>query len=248
MYRQILIRPEQGFWRERSSDEISCYDLNTVTFGTSPAPYLDIKCLARLTEEYKHKFLKACSAISNSFYIDDLLTEEFELMKYVSNNQKVLAHVSSETDYSILQLGEHESTKTLSVMGNSSSDTIQFQVNPSLENNQSVTKRTILSISSQIFDPLGVLRPMQVEKLMVLAFMQDLSNQNIFAHLVCAKSKAAPTRKITLPRLELCVAVLGPNLLNTIQSALHYLVANRVADIQSITKPIFPSKLINCNL
>ncbi|KAF2878843.1 hypothetical protein ILUMI_27331 [Ignelater luminosus] len=114
MYRQIKIRPEDRrfqriFWREKPSDEISCYELNTVTYGTSSAPYLAIKCLMLLAEEYKHKFPKACSAISNFFYVDDLLTEGnsleevqqlqqeiqfilgsagFELGKYVSNNRK----------------------------------------------------------------------------------------------------------------------------------------------------------------
>ncbi|KAF2906169.1 hypothetical protein ILUMI_00007 [Ignelater luminosus] len=36
MYKQILIRPENRhfqriFWREKSSDEMSCYELNTIT-------------------------------------------------------------------------------------------------------------------------------------------------------------------------------------------------------------------------
>ncbi|KAF2897682.1 hypothetical protein ILUMI_08499 [Ignelater luminosus] len=69
-----------------------------------------------------------------------------------------ISHVPSAADYSILQLGEHESTKALGVMWNSSSDTIQFKLNPTLENNQ-CHKMYILSITSQIFDPLGLLGP-----------------------------------------------------------------------------------------
>ncbi|KAF2880784.1 hypothetical protein ILUMI_25392 [Ignelater luminosus] len=64
MYRQILIRPEDlRFQREKSSDEVFCYELNTVTYGTSSTPYLVIKYLMRLAEEYKHKFPKACALV-----------------------------------------------------------------------------------------------------------------------------------------------------------------------------------------
>ena len=49
MYRQILVRPEDRkyqliLWRN-SNGEIETYQLNTVTFGLSAAPYLALRCL-----------------------------------------------------------------------------------------------------------------------------------------------------------------------------------------------------------
>ena len=47
MFRQIDVYPEhrkfqQILWRHELNDEISIYELNTVTYGTTSAPYLSI--------------------------------------------------------------------------------------------------------------------------------------------------------------------------------------------------------------
>ncbi|KAB0805076.1 hypothetical protein PPYR_02046 [Photinus pyralis] len=57
----------------------------------------------------------------------------------------------------ILQLGENECNKTLGMLWNACNDSIQFSINDNL-NNQ-ISKRTILSTTCQIFDPLGLLGP-----------------------------------------------------------------------------------------
>lgn len=50
MYRCILLHPEhrqyqQILWRDNSEDDLSTYQLNTVSYGTSSAPYLAIRCI-----------------------------------------------------------------------------------------------------------------------------------------------------------------------------------------------------------
>ena len=54
MYRQVLIRKEDRkyqriLWKE--NDQLKTYKLNTVTFGVSSVPFLDIRCLYQLAEE-----------------------------------------------------------------------------------------------------------------------------------------------------------------------------------------------------
>ncbi|KAK9679942.1 hypothetical protein QE152_g39546 [Popillia japonica] len=49
MYRQILVTPEQRhlqrfLWRENNATPIETFELNTVTYGTTAAPFLAIRC------------------------------------------------------------------------------------------------------------------------------------------------------------------------------------------------------------
>ncbi|XP_067217109.1 uncharacterized protein [Linepithema humile] len=58
MFRQILVQEadrdlQRILWRQDQSQPIHTYRLNTVTYGTAPAPYLAIKCLRQLAAEDK---------------------------------------------------------------------------------------------------------------------------------------------------------------------------------------------------
>lgn len=53
---------------------MSAYALNTVTYGTTSAPYLAIKCLRKLGMDYKEINPRAANAILSDFYMDDLMT------------------------------------------------------------------------------------------------------------------------------------------------------------------------------
>jgi hypothetical protein len=58
MYRQILVGPEdrkyqQILWRNSKGD-VETFQLNTVTFGLSAAPYLALRCLKQLADDQEH--------------------------------------------------------------------------------------------------------------------------------------------------------------------------------------------------
>lgn len=79
MYRQVLMhkdhRPlQQIIWRESPTQQFSTYQLNTITYGTTSAPYLAIKCMNQLAIERKETCPKASETILSDFYVDDLLT------------------------------------------------------------------------------------------------------------------------------------------------------------------------------
>jgi len=79
MYRQVLIAEEDRIfqlilWRAECNKPLEIYQLNTVSYGTSPAPFLAIRCLNELANNYKHIFPNSAETWTNSFYVVDLLT------------------------------------------------------------------------------------------------------------------------------------------------------------------------------
>lgn len=78
IYRQFKVREEDRKyqripWRDNSGT-IATYELNTVTFGLSPAPFLATRCLHQLAEEEKANYPATAGIIKRDLNVDDLLT------------------------------------------------------------------------------------------------------------------------------------------------------------------------------
>lgn len=182
-------------------------------------------------------------------------------------------------------IGEHSQTKTLGLGWHNTSDELYFVTN--IDSNYSkLTKRVMLSILSQIYDPLGLLSPVVIipklllQKLWLskfdwdtpvpleivkiwqnfvdtLRYLKDIpivrhvrgahaqytelhifsdasqdaygacayirtysDNSDVTVRLLCAKSKVAPLKSISIPRLELCGAFIGAKLYKKIVASL----------------------------
>ncbi|XP_063990952.1 uncharacterized protein LOC135169656 [Diachasmimorpha longicaudata] len=349
MYRQVLVRPEDRkfqriLWRD-GKEPVRTFELNTVTFGLSAAPYLAIRCLHQLAKDDGHLHPEAARVLQRDLYVDDLLTgtqtreeaihlrEEldklvnlggFNLRQWASNDPSILNDLTPESINHNLQIGDTATLKTLGVLWNSTADSITYTAKLSLS--AAITKRTVLSETAKIFDPLGLLSPVVVMAKMIMQKLWTLKtgwdtplpseiqeewlqfygqlqqinmvtfprfvlqekytdiqlhgfsdasqdaygacvylrstgiNGEIKTTLLCAKSRVAPLKKLTIPRLELCGAQLLIKLIQGIKKAinlhidrtiywtdstivLHWIhtpahqlqtfVSNRVADIQS---------------
>lgn len=313
MYRQVLIKPEQRryqriFWRSDQDEDLQCFELNTVTFGTASAPFLAIRCLQQIADENAKKFPIAASIIKRDFYVDDLLTggdtvEDvlqnqqqvnsilksacFDLRKWLTNEPSISKNFPiNEVESSVLVLGEKNEVKILGISWNAVTDHIQYDIKTSNFTTQA-TKRSILSTVAQIYDPLGLLSPITVTAKLIIqrlwqlktswdesipmdlhtqwlrfqdrlptlnmlkinrhvvcknpkwvelhafsdaseraygacVYIRSIDNNNIVTvRLLCAKSKVAPLKNVTLPRLELLGVVLLANLIDKVKQSLN---------------------------
>lgn len=79
MFRQIDVAEQdrnlqQILWREEATQPIQIYTLNTVTYGTTCAPFLAMRCLRELSHQGKTVTPKSAEVLEDDFYMDDLLT------------------------------------------------------------------------------------------------------------------------------------------------------------------------------
>jgi hypothetical protein len=78
MYPQVRVgetaKYQNLLWREEPNERIKVYQLDTVTFGTTPAAYLVTRSLNHTSEFIDNKKVSEC--ICEDFYVDDMDTVE----------------------------------------------------------------------------------------------------------------------------------------------------------------------------
>ena len=358
MYRQVSINPCQRdflriLWRNHPDETLSHIRLTTVTYGTKPAAFLATRCLKELSFEFRDTYPLAAEILDRDCYVDNILTgaqtlEEilalhdqlmkitsagcFPLRKWCSNNPIFMKNVNDELRETSIDFSPN-SLSTISTLGLSWSpinDNFVFKFDFPI--NQA-TKRSIVSETARIFDPLGLLAPLTIRAKIIIQLLWlrkmewdtnlDLEimerwnnfrfelnkrseifiprqightiNQNKYvlhafcdsskmayaaciftvcsdgnelmrSNLICAKTRVAPLKPLTIARLELCGALLSSKLLKKVfencnriniahcylwcdsQIVLHWLnspaskwkvfIANRVSQIHEILKDI----------
>lgn len=307
MYRQIQVHPsdwnyQRIIWIE-SLGNLIIYTLRTVTYGLICAPFLALRTFEQLILDEGHRFPLALPTMKKGRYVDDFFGGEdtlectrkvveqvnnfcmaggFPLKKWVSNNPEVLSSIPSDQrlDTSAVQIDEAPIIRTLGLSWHPDVDQFRFTLN--LEEPKIISKRTILSTISKIFDPLGFLSPITItgriliqelwssgldwdEKLpptlinkwqqfigqlreasgftfprwigfnsvssfemhgfsdasqhaiAAIVYLRSHSNDSLITiTLIASKTKVAPLKRLTIPRLELMGAVLLVKLMQSI--------------------------------
>ncbi|XP_065093228.1 uncharacterized protein LOC135713939 [Ochlerotatus camptorhynchus] len=234
MYRQILMNPafqclQRILWRDDPSGPILIFELTTVTYGTSSAPYLATRCLYELSKEGHYSNPYAAKVVGKDFNMDDLLTgcndveagkilctqllqllgsAGFQLRKWSSNSPEILAHIPQplRDERNVLGLDPGASIKTLGLRWEPASDVLGFHV-PKWKENHHITKRIVASDTASLFDPPGFLGPIIV---VAKLFVQELWRSNrswdepledeIQQRWLLFRSQLAVIENLTVPR------------------------------------------------
>nr|CAI5820348.1 unnamed protein product [Callosobruchus analis] len=185
MYRMIFIDPDQRkfqkiIWRDDPDKDLSVFQLNTVTYGTTAGSFLAIRSLYQLANEIKSEHPCIANIIRKNMYVDDLLTgatdveqakqlcrqihdifitRGFQLRKWRSNRLEAIQDFSHDSEPIEFSLNKEQEAKTLGLTWNSEIDFLSYKVTSSKCFAEKVTKRTILSKVASIFDPMGLLAP-----------------------------------------------------------------------------------------
>ena len=182
MYRMILVdksdRPFQHIlWKTPGSDQLETYELCTVTYGQSCAPFLALRVIKQLVIDHGKEYPLAAEALTHDIYVDDILTGAgsiaealtkkqqiidllshgcFCLSKWASNIPELLQSLTPVISEPISLDDDNSCIKILGLQWDPQSDEFQFTTKQPVPTN---TKRGILSTIARLYDPIGLLTP-----------------------------------------------------------------------------------------
>lgn len=200
MFRQILVHhkdlPYQKiFWRFSTSEPITQYVLTTVTYGMKSSPFLALRTMLQLADDYADKYPLAAQATKRERYMDDYMTgadseeqlielyhqllsmlreAQFELSKWKTNCPRLIQLINAEFSDHVIELND-EATSILGLKWQPCSDCFTFEVTETWQE-QITTKRAVLRAIARIYDPCGFLAPVII---MAKSYMQWLWKQQV---------------------------------------------------------------------
>ena len=171
-------------WRDmKTNEEPKVYRMQRVTFGVNCSPFLAIGTVQSHAERHKEQFPDAAKEVLQNMYVDDCLTGAqnadeaielqrsmssmmksggFQLTKWASNADKVIEEIKPEerAPSVTVSFNDTKSLKALGMSWETSPDCFFFNIAKNiLDSKDCETKRSLLSLASKIFDPMGLLSP-----------------------------------------------------------------------------------------
>ena len=168
------------------SKEICVYTYTTIVFGHTSSPMTLGAVLLEHLQKYSHP---TAVDLSNKLYVDNLLSgveNEADAITYFEKAREILREghftlrqwsTNSAALQEAIRLNNagsaSELTSLLGLLWDTSNDTLSFQAKQFDSPADSLTKRTVLSIASQLFDPLGLVLPVTIVARLFIAELWD---------------------------------------------------------------------------
>lgn len=154
------------------------YELLMLTYGIKPASYLATKCLQIIARSIRKEKPKVAKSIESEFYMDNFMSGAmtikealelyeavhlllqsfgFPLRKYQSNSSEFLNHIDSSLiePLSSRILGSDSFVYVLGLVWYPETDTLGVLLDVESLSSDNITKRSMLSDISRVFDILG---------------------------------------------------------------------------------------------
>ncbi|CAG7825062.1 unnamed protein product [Allacma fusca] len=224
---------ERIIWRNRQNEPLKSYQLLTVTYGEASAPFQAERTSIQLANDFQSKYPLAVAVVRRDFYMDDVLTGESsipraialqsELMSLMSEAKFTLRKWSSSVPAVLENLPNH----LLTIRGKLLMQSLwkmeagwDEKLNEEVNQIWSTYRQELLSLA-KLRIPRGI-SANDADSFQLHGF-SDASERayaaavylrtttltgRVHCQLICSKTKVAPTKQVTLPRLELCGAVL----------------------------------------
>ncbi|KMQ89917.1 pao retrotransposon peptidase [Lasius niger] len=194
-----------------------------------------VRAMHNLAEIEAVNYPIGSATVFNDFYMDDLLTGAntkseakqirdqttmllekggFQLRKWASNCSDLLKDIPhSSMNEPIYFIDNSEKIRTLGIQWNIKEDTFQYAINTI--SRQVTSRETPSQVQIHGFSDASE----RAYGACIYIRTTDQTGQH-FSHLICSKSRVAPLKYVTLPRLELCGALLLAQLIEKVLNSL----------------------------
>lgn len=167
MYLQVKVKPEQWdlqrvFLRPDDESKIQEYWLTVVTFGMASAPHCAVCAMIQGARDSQSEYPMGAVVVENDFFMDALQRSYgFVLDKWRSNYSSVVPNTADLVAVDdVLEMGELSDTTVLGLRWIPKTDELMYKFQPSpILAAHEATKRRLLSLIMQIFDPNGYVGP-----------------------------------------------------------------------------------------
>ncbi|XP_049872391.1 uncharacterized protein LOC126371185 isoform X4 [Pectinophora gossypiella] len=158
------------WWKDfEMQQEVVTYQHNRVMFGVNCSPFLLAATINFHLDNCGNKYRETVQKLKESFYVDNC-TASFDTItqrdNFISQSREIMAMAKFDLRGWVTaperMEGAVKDTHVLGLTWNTEEDTLCCNINSNENYKGKITKRYLLSVTQQIFDPLGIVCPATV--------------------------------------------------------------------------------------